>query len=97
MNLKSKFKMVNPHCPDIPVADTNKKLFEGPFNVDGPADVAYINHYLCKTREDYSMRCERGRSDMMTRAKIEEWEERAHIDIDTLDINALKFMYGDDE
>lgn len=101
MNLKSKFKMLNPHRPNIPVADTNKKLFKGPFNVGGPADVAYINHYYWKTREDYIIRCERGRATTINPKaffpKVEYWDAAKTRHLDVCDINALKFMYGDDE
>lgn len=97
MNLKSNFRMVCPHCANIPGVDTNKKTVEGPFNPRGPTDVAYINHYDHKTFEDYKMRCERGRADTNNKhlfSKIKDWEERKKDNIDVLDINALKFMYG---
>ena len=93
MNLKSKFHMVLPHNANIPVFDTNRKLILGPFNENGPTDVAYINHYRNKTYEDYSLRCKRGRADCGLVAKISEWENEMFDNIDTLDINALNFMY----
>ena len=85
------------HFSNLGAVDTNKKLVKGPYNEDGPTDVAYISHYLQKTYEDFIIRCERGRSDAMTHAKIEEWEARKNSFIDVFDINALKFMYGDNE
>lgn len=93
MNLKSKFKMVLPHNSNLTVVDTNKKIIKGAFNVDGPTDVAYINHYHSKTFEDYKIRCERGRADCKLVAKMEDWENDKTKNIDILDTNALKFMY----
>jgi hypothetical protein len=34
--------------------DTNGRVFQGPFNHDGPSDVAYINHYYFKSTREYS-------------------------------------------
>ena len=28
-------------------------MFSGPFNVDGPTDVAYIAHYFTKSKEEF--------------------------------------------
>ena len=85
--------MVLPHNANIPVFDTNGKLILGPFNENGPTDVTYINHYRNKTYEDYSLRCVRGRADCGLTSKISEWENEMFDNIDTLDINALNFMY----
>jgi hypothetical protein len=93
MNLKSKFCMILPHNPNIPVFDTNGKLFFGPFNENGPTDVAYINHYRNKTYEDFNLRCKRGRADCEFVNDISEWESEMLDNIDTLDVTALNFMY----
>ena len=36
--------------------DTNGKVFFGPFNPDGPTDVAYINHYYFRSKTEYAIK-----------------------------------------
>jgi hypothetical protein len=43
--------------------DTNGKIVEGPYNPNGPTDIAYINHYFTKTREEFNIKRGRGLSD----------------------------------
>jgi hypothetical protein len=56
-------------CAHFPVLlegvqkDTNGKVFEGPFNVGGPSDVAYINHYFFKSTKEFKDKCSRIGSD----------------------------------
>lgn len=56
--------------------DTNGKVINGPFNPDGPSDVAVINHYIVKTREEHTEKKDRGRantaepSDLRTNASF---------------------------
>jgi hypothetical protein len=42
--------------------DTNGKIVEGPFNENGPTDVAVINHYIIKTRAEHNIKKNRGRA-----------------------------------
>lgn len=93
MNLKFNFKMTLPHNSNLPVVDTNKKLIYSAYNMGGPTDIAYINHYHSKTYEDFKIRCERGRADCKIVAKIKEWEDDKTKNIDILDTIALNFMY----
>jgi hypothetical protein len=51
------------HSPSLPLVDTNHNIFWGPFNSDGDDNVAQINHYWCKTREEYVEKMNRGRAD----------------------------------
>jgi len=48
------------HNPDCMVGDTNKKLFNGSYNPDGPTDVAQINHYYCRTKIEFIAKSQRG-------------------------------------
>ena len=52
----------NPHYSNLKWVDTNLHVGRGPFNPDGPDDVAQINHYFCKTREEYVHKMSRGRA-----------------------------------
>ena len=35
------------------VDTNNKRFYKTPFNENGPIDVAQINHYFCKTEEEF--------------------------------------------
>ena len=97
MNQKAMFRMESPHNSNIPIVNTNGKLFSGPFNANGATDVAYVNHYRNKTYEDWEIRVKRGRADTINPKffpKLKEWEAEKTNDLDVCDINALKFMYG---
>ena len=43
--------------------DTNGKIIEWLFNKDGPVDIAVINHYFTKTREEFNTKQTRARAD----------------------------------
>ena len=43
--------------------DTNGKTINGPYNPNGPTDVAVIHHYNAKSLEEYSWKVARGRAD----------------------------------
>jgi hypothetical protein len=42
--------------------DTKRKIINGPFNKDGPDDVAVIHHYIIKTRQEHNNKIARGRA-----------------------------------
>lgn len=44
--------------------DTNGKQFEGPFNENGPSDIAALHHYLTKSSQEYVRKSSRGRADL---------------------------------
>jgi hypothetical protein len=58
----------NPHYPHLlntsDQKDTNGKRFTGPFNPDGPTDVAVLHHYESKSRKEYAAKISRGRADV---------------------------------
>jgi hypothetical protein len=43
--------------------DTNGKIFKGPFNPNGPTDVAVLYHYHWKSKKEYISKKQRGRAD----------------------------------
>jgi hypothetical protein len=94
MNLRTSFTMTLPHNANIYSIDTNGRKINGPFNSNGPTDVAYINHYRNKTFEDWELRCKRGRADCNLVAKINEWELEKNSNIETLDTHARDFLYN---
>ena len=91
LNVKSGARMQLPHNPNIPIMDTNNKFFAGPFNPHGPTDVAYINHYHNKTKEDWEIRIKRGRVDAPIGHDYTVWDREINMNIDVEDVHALNF------
>jgi hypothetical protein len=55
--------------------DTNGKRFEGPWNPDGPTDVAVLHHYERKSYKEYVTKKMRGRASMpQTEAHYLRWK-----------------------
>jgi len=46
------------------ISDTNGKIIVGPFNENGPVDVAVLHHYHWKSAKEYVLKKQRGRSDI---------------------------------
>lgn len=46
------------------LASTDFRVFSGPFNVTGNDDVAQLNHYFCKTWQEWQIKRDRGRADI---------------------------------
>lgn len=60
--------MVNPHVCFLKngrTIDTSGQPFEGPFNPDGPTDVAVLHHYLSKSHKEFVSKKMRGRADIV--------------------------------
>ena len=95
VNARSGERMQLPHNTLGYAMDTNGKVFRGPFNPDGPSDVAVINHYHNKTREDWMLRCERGRIDCNIEHDRDRWDNEVNDNIDIVDLSAYNFLYGD--
>jgi hypothetical protein len=82
-----------PHNPNTPLMDTNGKVFQGPWNPQGPTDVAQINHYHHKSFEDWLIRCKRGQSDHCPTKEPKQWEDEKTLFNDVDDFTARDFMY----
>jgi hypothetical protein len=83
-----------PHNTSGLAMDTNGNRFNGPFNPGGPMDVAYINHYHNKTKEDWELRCKRGRVDAPIGHDYSVWEREININNEVEDLSAYNFLYG---
>ena len=94
VNARSGERMQLPHNTNGPSMDTNGRTFTGPFNPNGPMDVAYINHYHNKTREDWMLRCKRGRVDCEVEHDINRWDNEININNEVEDLSAYNFLYG---
>lgn len=94
VNKRSSERMQLPHNTMSPSMDTNGKIFQGPFNPNGPMDVAYINHYHNKTKEDWELRCKRGRVDCNLGHDYNRWDEEMNMNNEVEDLSAYNFLYG---
>jgi hypothetical protein len=94
VNARSGERMQLPHNTLGPAMDTNGHKFGGPFNPNGTMDVAYINHYHNKTREDWMLRCKRGRVDCNVDHDINRWDNEININNEVEDLSAHIFLYG---
>lgn len=76
VNIKQDVWMESPHHTNRYAVDTNFNIVVGPFNPDGDSEIAQINHYFCKTREEFKLKIERGMANFGYGAKrgIEEFD-----------------------
>lgn len=72
--------------------DTNGRLVIGPFNPDGPVDVAVIHHYNAKSLEEYQWKIARGRADNGDTRTIEQFYEADRDANELLDTSAWDYF-----
>lgn len=90
-------RFVLPHNCHEQSMDTSGKFFYGPFNPNGPMDVAYLNHYHNKTKEDWMDRCKRGRVDCEVQHDPNRWDKEITYNNEVEDLWAYNFMYGNND
>jgi hypothetical protein len=79
------------HNPNKPIVDSHLNEIGGPFNYKGNDEIIQLNHYFCKTKEEFKLKCERGRSDLKTHMRtMEEYEPSNKNECD--DFTALNFL-----
>ena len=79
------------HNPNCRIIDTNHNSFGGPYNKRGNDNIAQINHYFCKTKDEFIQKCNRGRADSpVFKRTIKEYETLNFNEID--DFSALNFF-----
>lgn len=88
----NKNTLMGVHNPNIQIVDTNYNLFSGPFNPNGDDNIAQLNHYFSKTKEEFNLKRSRGRADANIIRCITDFEK--HNDNETDDFHALNFMYN---
>lgn len=81
------------HSPNSQWVDVYKRLNTGPFTVTHTDDIAQINHYFCKTQEEFQLKCERGRADSTINRTISEFDSHNFNEIE--DLTAYNFFYND--
>jgi hypothetical protein len=71
--------------------DTNlKRIDNTPFNLNGPIDVAQINHYFVKTKNEFIKKINRGRADTGTYRDFSDFDKHNINEIE--DLSALIFF-----
>ena len=60
----NKNSIMNVHCPQGALVDTNYNVFYGALNHKGTRDKAQVNHYFCKTKVEFLEKLSRGRADL---------------------------------
>jgi hypothetical protein len=96
VNTRTGQQMMLPHNCIYDSMDTNGHKFHGPFNKNGPTDVAYISHIHNKTKEDWELRCKRGRIDCEIQHDPHRWDKEIGQNEDVEDLSAYNFLYGKD-
>ena len=81
------------HNPNVPLIDSDRKLVNGPFNINGPTDIIQLNHYFVKTKEEFILKINRGRSDTTMKREEEEFHRTNFNEVE--DLTAYNFFYND--
>lgn len=83
-------KYMNVHNHSGRSVDTNfKRIDNSPFNPNGPIDVAQINHYFVKTKNEFIKKINRGRADTGTYRDMSDFDKHNINEIE--DLIALNF------
>jgi hypothetical protein len=94
VKLSNNITMCVHNPPYISTCDTNNKTFIGPFNNLGDDNIAQLNHYFCKTEEEFIEKCNRGRADIPNQENKRTMNEfTIHNFNDLEDLTALNFLY----
>ena len=79
------------HSPNCKWVNTNKDTCVGPFNNNGDDSIAIINHYFVKTKDEFLLKCERGRADTGTHRDISDFNHHNFNEVE--DLTAMNFLY----
>lgn len=92
LNLKhSKNVTMSVHNPNKEIVDSNYNPISGPFNPNGNDEIVQLNHYFCKTKDEFKLKCERGRSDLKIYVRtMDEYEPSNKNEVE--DLTALNFL-----
>jgi hypothetical protein len=71
--------------------DTDRNENRGAFNKKGNDNIAQLNHYFCKTEEEFQLKCDRGRADHPNKRTMDEFNHHNFNDVE--DLSAYNFFY----
>jgi hypothetical protein len=80
-------------APGIDTVNTSYEISRGIFNNHQVMDVAQLNHYYCKTKEEYEIKLSRGRVDTIKpefQRDFSYYTKNNHNDVE--DLYALNFF-----
>lgn len=95
MHPKIKYEIHNPR--NLIIVDSNFNTFTGPFNPKGDDKIVQLNHYLCKTFDEWENKKNRGRADIYVDHHLHtrpDSDFQRHNFNEIEDKNALNFYYG---
>lgn len=92
LNVSKNFHM-GVHNPNIPISNQNHDLFIGPFCKNCSTKYAQINHYFCKTFEEFKLKVDRGKADNPSKRSYDEFHPHNINEVE--DLRAYKFLYDD--
>lgn len=92
-NVKCNMKVHNPDSVQI-VSPEGNQIY-GPFNYKFSDEIAQLNHYFCKTPEEFKKKCDRGRADKFEYKNTFEVNYQPQNLNEVEDTHALDFMYGE--
>jgi hypothetical protein len=81
------------HNPNCSWTNTDKETNGGPFNRPGNDNIAVIHHYFGKTKQEFLLKCERGRADTTTKRNLDDFDSHNFNEVE--DLTAYNFMYND--
>jgi len=81
--------MINPHKPNVVIGDTQNNIIIGNSHPNGSYEKLQINHYFCKTQQEFIKKIERGSADSTPKRSLDSWH--AHNMNEVEDDEALKF------
>jgi len=81
---------INVHRPNVKCVDTHHRIVRGPHNPGGRDTIAQINHYFCKTLEEFKLKVERGRADSFSKRNTAEFFEHNRNELE--DLSAIEFF-----
>lgn len=91
VKLKNKVSFNEVHHPNTFWVDTKKQKHKTSFTKFGDDEIAQLNHYFCKTEEEFIKKCDRGRAD---NGKFRDYTEfNSHNLNEVEDLNAYNFLY----
>ena len=83
VNIRKEDIFMKVHDPDCSWVDPSGKINSGAFNYEGNIEIAQLNHYFVKTREEFEQKCFRGRADIIN-------EKRSVEEFDITNVNNLE-------
>lgn len=78
------------HNPNVNWIDSNFRIGRGPYNKYGDDRVVQLNHYFCKTENEFKSKCNRGRADIIGHERnMEDFHRHNFNEIE--DLKAINF------